>query len=145
MKVADILSAKGNHVMSVRPTETIVLLAHRLRAEQVGAMIVSTDGKTIDGIISERDVTRGVAEHGGNVSNLHVSDLMTRGVVTCSPNDMIADIAKIMTRRRVRHIPVQDNGELIGIISIGDVVKHRLDEVELEANVLRDYAIARGG
>ena len=145
MKVADILSAKGNHVMSVRPTETIVLLAHRLRAEQVGAMVVSQDGRTVDGIISERDVTRGVAEHGGNIANLNVSDLMTRGVVTCSPNDMIADIARIMTRRRVRHLPVQNNGELTGIISIGDVVKYRLDEMELEANVLRDYAIARGG
>lgn len=145
MKVADILSAKGNHVMSVRPTETIVLLAHRLRAEQVGAMVVSENGRTIDGIISERDVTRGVAEHAGNIANLNVSDLMTRGVISCSPGDMIADIARIMTRRRVRHLPVQNNSELTGIISIGDVVKYRLDEMELEANVLRDYAIARGG
>ncbi len=145
MKVADILSAKGSHVMSVRPTETIVLLAHRLRAEQVGAMVVSENGRTIDGIISERDVTRGVAEHAGNIANLNVSDLMTRGVISCSPGDMIADIARIMTRRRVRHLPVQNNSELTGIISIGDVVKYRLDEMELEANVLRDYAIARGG
>lgn len=144
MKVADILSAKGNKVMTVRPTETIVMLAQRLRLEHVGAMIVSEDGKAIEGMISERDVTHGVAQHGAELLNLHVSDLMTRGVITCSPSDTIADIAKIMTKRRVRHLPVQENGELIGIVSAGDVIKHRLDEMEMEANILRDYAIARG-
>jgi signal-transduction protein with cAMP-binding, CBS, and nucleotidyltransferase domain len=145
MKVADILSAKGsNKVMTVRPNETIVMLANRLRMEHVGAMIVSQDGKIIDGIISERDVTNGVAVHGADLLNLHVSDLMTRGVITCSPSDTIADIAKVMTRDRVRHLPVEENGELIGIVSVGDVVKFRIAEMELEANVLRDYAIARG-
>ena len=143
MKVADILSAKGNKVMTVRETETIVMLAHRLKLERVGAMIVSQDGKTIDGIISERDVAHGLAEHGAELPELRVSRLMTRGVATCSPNDSIADIARIMTRCRVRHLPVQENGELVGVVSVGDVVKHRLDEMAMEANVLRDYAIAR--
>ena len=143
MKVANILSAKGDKVMTVRPTETIVLLAQRLRMERVGAMIVSEDGKRIDGIISERDVTHGVAEHGASLPDMRVSDLMTRGVITCSPSDTIADIARTMTQHRVRHLPVQQDGELIGIVSIGDVLKHRLDEMQLEASVLRDYAISR--
>ena len=143
MKVADILSVKGDKVMFVRPSETIDMLAQRLRMERVGAMIVSEDGKKIDGIISERDVTYGVAEHGANLLHLHVADLMSRGVITCSPSDSIAEIARVMTQHRVRHLPVQENGELIGIVSIGDVLKHRLDEMEMEGNVLRDYAIAR--
>ena len=142
MKVADILSAKGSKVMTVRPTDTIVTLAHRLKLERVGAMIVSRDGKTIDGIISERDVTHGLATHGAELSALLVSNLMTREVVTCSPDDSIAEIARIMTRHRVRHIPVQEKGALVGVVSVGDVVKHRLDEMEMEVNVMRDYAIA---
>ncbi len=143
MKVADILSAKGSAVMTVRPTDTIVQLAHRLKLERVGAMIVSHNGTTIDGIISERDVTHALAEHGAEILNLHVSDLMTRAVVTCAPDDTIADIARIMTARRVRHLPVKHRGELAGVVSVGDVVKHRIDEMQMEANVLRDYAIAR--
>ena len=143
MKVSDILRVKGNAVKTVRPTETIVTLTHRLKLEGVGAMIVSQDGRTIDGIISERDVAHGLAEHGADLMDLHVSDLMTRAVTTCSPDDTIADIAKVMTRRRVRHLPVKANGELVGVVSVGDVVKHRFDEMEMEANVLRDYAISR--
>ena len=143
MKVADILSAKGAKVMTVKPHETIETFAHRLRMAHVGAMIVSEDGKKIAGIISERDVTYGIAAHGAELTEKHVSDLMSTGVVTCSPNDPIADVAKIMTQHRIRHIPVLENNEVVGVVSIGDIVKHRLDEMELEANVLRDYAIAR--
>jgi CBS domain-containing protein len=143
VKVSDILRNKGNHVMSVRPTETVSTLSHRLRLEGVGAMVVSSDGRTIEGIISERDVARGVADHGAALGDITVAELMTRSVVSCSPDDMIADIARIMTQRRVRHLPVESKGELVGMVSIGDVVKHRLDEMQLEANVLRDYAIAR--
>ena len=142
MKVADILSVKGNKAMTVRPTDTIVTLAHRLKLERVGAMIVSTDGKSIDGIISERDVAHGLAAHGAELSDLLVSDLMTREVVACSPSDSISEIARIMTQRRVRHLPVQEKGVLVGVVSVGDVVKHRLDEMEMEVNVMRDYAIA---
>ena len=143
MKVADILRTKGDRVMTVRPDETIANLSQRLRIEKVGALIVSEDGKTIGGIISERDVAHGLAEHGASLPQLEVSSLMTRGVVTCSPDDTIADISRVMTNRRVRHLPVESNGRLVGVVSVGDVVKHRIDEVEMEANVLRDYAIAR--
>lgn len=143
MKVSDILKAKGNKVMTVRPTETIAALVKRLKIGNVGAMVVSEDGRKIEGIISERDVAHALARHGNELPHMQVSSLMTTAVVTCSPDDSIADIARIMTTRRVRHVPVQANSELAGMVSVGDVVKHRLDEMEMEANVLRDYAIAR--
>lgn len=143
MRVAEILSAKSAKIEIIKPSETIAALANRLRSERVGAMIVSEDGKTIDGIISERDVSHGVAQHGVKLPHLLVSDLMTREVITCSSGDLITAVARKMTRHRIRHIPVQDSGELVGIVSIGDVLKHRLSEMELEVNVLRDYAIAR--
>jgi len=143
MIVADILKVKGNAVMTVRPTDTISVLAHRLRLEKVGAMIVREQGSSIDGIVSERDIAHGLAVHGSALSNLPVAELMTKAVVTCSSKDSMAKIAKIMTQRRIRHLPVLDDGELVGVISVGDVVKHRLDEMQLEANILRDYAVAK--
>ena len=142
MKVADILRTKGSDVMTVKPTETIETLAHRLRLERVGAMIVSQEANSLDGIISERDVVHGLAAHGNDLLSKPVSELMTRSVVTCSSEDTIADVAKKMTQGRFRHLPVVDSGRLIGVISVGDVVKNRMDEIQLEANVLRDYAIA---
>ncbi len=143
MRVADILKTKGlRTVMTVRPGETINALSERLRQAGVGAMIVSENGHTIDGIISERDVAYGVAAHAGRLHALQVSELMTRAVITCTPDDSISGVAKIMTERRIRHLPVMEGGRLAGLISIGDVLKHRLSEIELEANVLRDIAIA---
>jgi CBS domain-containing protein len=140
MRVAEILKGKGSAVMTIRPTQSIGELSHRLRLAGVGAMIVSEDGHTLDGIISERDVAYGLADHGGHLYDLPVSELMTRGVITCSPSDTIAHVAKIMTLKRIRHLPVKEDDRLVGIISIGDVLKHRLSEIELEANVLRDMA-----
>jgi CBS domain-containing protein len=143
MKVADILKGKGKQsVMTVRPTETIEGLAQRLRLAGVGAMIVSEDGQSLDGIISERDVAYALPAHPGHLHTLKVSELMTKAVITCRPDDAIADVSKIMTVRRIRHVPVIENGKLVGVISIGDVLKYRLSEIELEANVLRDIAIA---
>ncbi len=142
MKVSEILKTKGGKVMSVPPGDTIDLLSHRLRAARVGAMIVSQDGEAVDGIISERDIAFGLAEYGTGLMSMLVSDLMTTTVVTCSPEDNISDVAKTMTQRRIRHLPVQVGAKLVGIISVGDVVKHRLDELQLEANVLRDFAVA---
>ncbi|HET7412769.1 MAG TPA: CBS domain-containing protein [Pararhizobium sp.] len=143
MHVADILKAKGPNVITVRPDLSIEHLVQRLRIANVGALVVSHSGTTVDGIISERDVARGLAEHGADVLRCTVSDLMTHSVVTCSPGDAFAHVAKIMTQRRIRHLPVMDEKALVGIISIGDVVRYRLDELELEANVLRDYAVVR--
>ena len=143
MTVADILRAKGSNVITVSPTATILTLVHLLKLKRIGALIVSRDGKTIDGIVSERDVAWGLAEHGADLLNLQVADLMTKSVLTCSPDDTTASIARIMTERRLRHLPVETRGELVGVISIGDVVKHRLDEMQVEADILRDYATAR--
>ncbi len=142
MRVADILKGKGTAVMTVKPTETIGALAQRLRLAGVGSMIVSRDGNSLDGIISERDITYALPEHAEDLHEMRVSDLMTAGVITCSPQDSIADAARIMTTRRIRHLPVKEGSRLVGVISIGDVLKHRLSEIELEANVLRDIAIA---
>lgn len=143
MKVSDILQVKGNKVVTVPPTATVMMLVHRLKLERVGAAIVTRDGKTIDGIVSERDVAWGLAEHGPDLLNLPVADVMTKSVLTCRPDDAITSIARIMTERRLRHLPVLSQGDLVGVVSIGDVVKHRIDEMQLEANVLRDYATAR--
>jgi CBS domain-containing protein len=142
MRVADILRIKGSTVKTVTPDETALEMAEKLRAAQIGAMIVSEDGTSIDGIISERDLAYGLAEHGRELPRIAVSKLMTKLVLVCSPEDSITDVMKLMTQRRIRHLPVKDGAQLVGIISIGDVLKHRLGEVQLEANVLRDYAMA---
>jgi CBS domain-containing protein len=143
VKVEDILKSKGRAVKTVRPDETALELAEQLRAEHIGAAIVSTDGVTISGIISERDLAYGLAAHASKLPTVTVDRLMTRGVVVCSPEDTIDEVTKVMTQQRIRHLPVKSGERLVGIISIGDVLKHRLMEVQLEANVLRDYAIAR--
>lgn len=143
MRVADILSAKGRGFISVRPEETLQDFAARLKQEKVGALIVSANGTSLDGIISERDLAFGLAVHGEALARMPVSALMTKTVITCQPNHTIAEVMSVMTQRRIRHLPVKDGDVVVGIISIGDVMKQRLDEMRLEANVLRDYAIAR--
>lgn len=144
MKVESILKAKRSGVRTVRPTDTIATVAMRLRQHQVGAMIVTGNGESLEGIISERDVALGLTAHGKDLPNLPASALMTTAVVTCTPDDRITDVAKTMTERRLRHLPVKQNERLVGVISIGDVLKHRLAELQLEARVLRDIAtIAR--
>lgn len=143
MNVAEILNAKGNKVITVRPDMSIAAVAARLKIERVGALVVSTSEQTVDGIISERDVAYGLAGHGADLLNMTAADLMTRNVVTCTPQDTLAHISRMMTHRRIRHLPVVDGRKLVGIVSIGDVVRHRMDELEMEANVLRDYAVVR--
>ena len=142
MKVAEILKQKGQDVISVRPTESIETLSHRLRLARIGAMVVLGEGGALDGIISERDIIHGIAEHGASCLELTVADLMTRRVITCTPEDSVTRIARIMTESRIRHLPVVEGGSLVGVVSVGDVVKNRLEEMSLEANVLRDIAIA---
>ena len=100
------------------------------------------DGNSIDGIVSERDLAYGLATYGGRLPTISVSQLMTKAVIVCSPEDSVTDVMKLMTQRRIRHLPVKDGDQLVGIISIGDVLKHRLGELQVEAKVLRDYAVA---
>ena len=143
MNVDGILRTKGAAVVTIRPDATIGDLVRGLRADRIGAMIVSEDGRSILGIISERDVVRGLAERGSRILEAPVADLMTRDVVSCTPRDTVKQVMAEMTRHRVRHLPVVADGVLCGIVSIGDVVKNRLEEMETETNVLREAYIAR--
>jgi CBS domain-containing protein len=106
-------------------------------------MVVSEDARTVLGIVSERDVVRGLADRGPSIMSEPVSAVMTRDVVTCTPRDGVKQLMAEMTRRRIRHLPVLSDGRLCGIVSIGDVVKNRLEEMETETNVLREAYIAR--
>ena len=142
MKVSDILKTKGAGVMTVKPGETIGTLSHRLRMARVGALVVSENGRTIDGIVSERDVVHCVAERGAECLGVRVDAVMTKRVITCTPESKLAEVAKTMTANRIRHLPVVEDGRLAGIVSVGDVIKARLDEMELEAGVLRDLAMS---
>ncbi len=144
MKVSDILEAKGSVVKTISGEVTLRALAEELRSEKVGAMVVTGPSGGLEGIISERDLARGLAEHGANLVVMTVRQLMTKSVITCSPDDSIAGISKVMTQRRIRHLPVMEKGALVGLISIGDILKYRIEEIQLEASILRDYAIARG-
>ena len=143
MKVADILRAKGSAVTTVGPDTSVVVALHRLKTGGIGALVVSADGERIDGIVSERDVVRGLAERGARILDCTVRDLMTKHVTTCGPDDPLQHVMAEMTRRRVRHLPVVEAEQLRGIISIGDIVKARLEELELETHVLRDAYLAR--
>ncbi len=139
MDVASILRIKGSSVATEPPEATIADIAARLKQEMIGALIVSDDGAKVLGIISERDIVRGLADHGLDLLEKRADDLMTVEVLTCTPNDTTGDLMAVMTEQRIRHIPVTEDGALCGIVSIGDVVKDRLDETEREANALRDY------
>jgi CBS domain-containing protein len=143
MKVVSILKAKGAGVQTTPPDAPIQTIARRLREDGIGALVVSEDGATILGLIAERDIVHGLADHGAKLPEQRVAQLMTRSVVTCTPDESVTAVMAKMTRYRVRHIPVVEGGKLRGIVSIGDVVKHRLDELETEANILREAFLAR--
>ena len=142
MKIGDVLKRKGSGVVTMRPDSSIDTVVRRMRLERIGAVIISPDGKSVIGILSERDVLHALAEHGTALLALKAEDLMTREVVTCSREDTLQSVMVKMTQRRIRHLPVVEQGQLAGIVSIGDAVKSRLEEVELEANVLRDSYLA---
>jgi len=142
MRVENLLHAKGGYVETIDAGATVADAAQRLRTRGIGALIVSKDGQTIEGLVSERDIVTGLVHHGNRLGRLRVGDVMTHAVVTCSPGDTLKTVMAEMTHRRIRHLPVVESGRLVGIISIGDVVKHRLEELELETNVMRDAYIA---
>jgi CBS domain-containing protein len=142
MSVREILKAKGANVETIQSDATVADAIEQLRDESIGALVVSPDEETVEGVFSERDVVAGLAEHHDAVLNMKVSDLMTKSVTTCSPEDSVQKVMLEMTERRARHFPVLEDGRLVGIVSLGDVVKNRLDEVELENKVLRDSYIA---
>jgi CBS domain-containing protein len=143
MNAAMILKAKGNVVITTGPETTVAEAVARMQQEKIGALVVSDDAIEVVGIVTERDILHGLAEHGSALLQKKVGDIMTCEVITAKPEDDVDALMGLMTQRRCRHIPVKSDGALCGVISIGDLVKSRLEEVEREANQLRDY-ISRG-
>lgn len=139
MTVAAILKGKGTHVETTRADATLYTVAWELKTKNIGALVVvGEDSTKILGIISERAYLRALIEHGPQLLALPVSKVMTTQVLTCTPDERVTAVMARMTRHRVRHLPVVDAGRLAGIVSIGDVVKYRFDDLELEANILRE-------
>ena len=139
MRIVDVLSAKPSQdVVTIGPDAGVRDLLALLAEHNVGALIVSADGTSVDGIVSERDVVRHL-HHDGTVIKQTVGDIMTADVATCPPDTQLDDLMKVMTERRVRHVPVVDNGGLVGIVSIGDLVKHRIDQLQFERDQLDSY------
>jgi CBS domain-containing protein len=139
MQVAKILENKGSDVYTIAPNATIETAVAALRDHGIGALVVSSNGTTVEGIVSERDFVHCMADRGIGVLSTPVSDVMTADVLTCTAKDTSRDLLGQMTERRIRHVPVVENGALCGMISIGDAVKSRLDEVIHEAHALREY------
>jgi CBS domain-containing protein len=140
MRITDVLRHKGDLVVTIRPDASVRDLLAQLAQFKIGALIVSDGTGPIAGIVSERDVVRRLHEEGSALLDLAVSDIMTSQVVTCAPTDSVDDLMALMTQRRFRHVPVVgDGGALIGIVSIGDVVKNRIDELQLERDQLTAY------
>ena len=137
VKVAEILALKGSVVFTIKPSETVATLSQLLRDRRIGAAIVSSDGEAIDGVISERDVAYGLSIHKADLHTLPISALMTETVITCSPNDNIAQVASTMLSRNIRHLPVNDDNRLVGMVSIRDVLNLRLDQLQRETAQLR--------
>ncbi len=142
MKIADILDTKGSTVHSVLPWLTVSEVVERLGRLEIGAVLVCDEHGTMQGIVSERDIVRALNRYGERVLEQRVADVMSRGGPVCTPDESLHDLMAAMTRSRHRHVPVVEGGRLCGIVSIGDVVKHRLEEMELEVNVLRNRYIA---
>ena len=139
MRISDVLRAKGTVVVTVTPDTTVRRLVTVLAEHRIGAVVVSRDGTSIDGIVSERDIVRAFAKRGAAVMSEPVTDIYTADVHTITPDISLDEVLRMMTERRIRHTPVVVDGVLRGIVSIGDVVKYRIDELETERAHLTDY------
>ncbi len=139
MLVSTILKEKGTGVVTTRPETNLAEVANMLTRERIGAVVITDERNQVVGIISERDIVNGLSEHGTSLLELEVSKFMTRDVYTCVATDNMNELRREMTSRRIRHIPVVEDGRLAGIVSIGDVVKNRVDELENETQQLREY------
>ena len=142
MFVSDILAQKGGLVFTVSPGTTVAQAAQHLSTRRIGSVLVMDGTNAIAGIVSERDLVRAMARQGAGALDLEVRQVMTHDVVTCHPDDPIERVMGLMTAGRFRHLPVEDRGELIGLISIGDVVKARLEETQHETEALKAYIVA---
>lgn len=143
LRIADLLRHKGSTVATTAPTRSVAGLLADLAEHNIGAMVVVDETGTVAGIVSERDVVRRLHERGGDLLDATVGEIMTTRVITCEPAAAVDDLAATMTERRIRHMPVVENNRLVGIISIGDVVKSRIEQLESHSEQLESY-IARG-
>jgi CBS domain-containing protein len=142
MFVSDILAQKGGLVFTVTPGTSVAQLSQQLSARRIGSMLVLDGEGGVAGIVSERDLVRALASHGAKAMELEARQVMTRDVVTCDPDDSIDQVMQTMTSGRFRHLPVVRHGELLGLVSIGDVVKARLEETKHETEALKAYIVA---
>jgi CBS domain-containing protein len=143
MTIASILHGKPHRLISVAPDESLQHAAEVLTRERIGALLVLKPNGDIAGIISERDIIRAVGVNGADVLARPVAELMTKDVTCCTPEDTADQVMAIMTERRFRHVPVREGGKIVAMISIGDVVKMKVEEAEAESQAMREY-IARG-
>lgn len=144
MDVKTILHAKGGEVTTIQPHASLARAAELLRQRNIGAVVVVDEAGAVQGILSERDIVQAVAAQGAAALDSKVADLMTRRVHSCRLEDTVTDLMARMTKERIRHLPVLQDGRLCGIVSIGDVVKNRLEEIEFEAGQLREYVGTAG-
>ncbi|MDI1288039.1 MAG: CBS domain-containing protein [Reyranella sp.] len=142
MFVSDILSQKGGSVFTVTPGSSVAQVSQQLSVRRIGSVLVLDGEGGVAGIVSERDLVRALASHGAKALELEARQVMTRDVVTCDPDDSIDQVMEIMTSGRFRHLPVVRHGELLGLVSIGDIVKSRLEETRHEAEALKAYIVA---
>lgn len=139
MTVKAVLARKGNNVSTIEPTASVAAAVKILGEQRIGALVITGTDRRVIGILSERDIVRALAQHGAQALERPVADTMTRKVVTCTERDTLIDLMERMTRGKFRHVPVVEQDRLVGIISIGDVVKSRVEEMEHDAEVLQDY------
>jgi len=139
MNVAAVLKAKGRAVAVADADTTLLEVASILAEKRIGALVIVDDAHRVIGIISERDIVRAIAASGESILHRPVSEVMTRNVVTCEESVTLEELMSLMTVRRFRHAPVVENGELVGVVSIGDVVKHHLAEVEMQVSAMQGY------
>lgn len=143
MRISDVIEAKGRAVATVLPTDTVEMAVRRLAERRIGAVVVEDQWQNLVGIFSERDLVRRLAHDGPTILQAQVQRLMTHNVITCRAEDRIDDVLRLMTMNKVRHVPMMENGKLAGIVSIGDLVSHRLEEKQQEAEVLLEISRMR--
>jgi CBS domain-containing protein len=143
MSVEAILKTKGSNVFTIRPEHSVADAAALMSAKKVGVAVVCDAKGTVIGVVSERDIVSGITQFGKGVVDMPVRNIMTSPVLSCAPGDSVKRIMEIMTERRIRHLPVVDGGDLLGMVSIGDAVNFRLREAQMETAVLRDIAVTR--
>ncbi len=139
MNISQILKAKGRAVATTRPDSTLSEVIGKLAQKKIGAIVIVGDNGEVVGILSERDVIRRLAEHGAAALKEPISESMTSSVISCQETSTLEEMMELMTQGRFRHVPVIEDGALVGIVSIGDIVKHHVAEVEMEVTAMRDY------